>query len=176
MKNKAALSEYIQYVALTAMFLAASVVLSIVENMLPPLPIPVPGVKLGLSNIPVMYTLFFLSKKRALVIATLKSCFVVITRGLIAGFLSFSGGVLSILIMAILLYIFKEHISYMVLSIFGAVFHNIGQFTAISLIFTNLYMWVYLPILLFFGIIAGFVTSVLLRFSLPALKYMKIKK
>ena len=162
-------SNAIQMLTLAALLFAASLVLSIVESSLPPLPIAIPGVKLGLSNIPVMYTLFFLGKRQALTIATLKSLFVGFTRGAVSGLLSFCGGWLSVLAMALLLFLFKDHISYMVISIFGAVFHNVGQFAAISVLYTNLYLWVYLPVLLISGIIAGIATATFLKLILPLL-------
>jgi len=157
---------------LTALLFAVALVLSVVENSLPSvsLGIPVSGIKLGLSNIAVMYALFFLGKKPAFTIAILKASFVLITRGPIAGLLSFCGGILSLLIMSVLLLIFKDKISYFVLSIFGSVSHNIGQFMAISLIYTNIYLWVYLPVLLIAGVIAGMATSTLLMVVLPAFK------
>lgn len=157
-----------QTIVLTSMIFAAALVLSVVENMLPPLPIPVPGVKFGLSNIAVMYALFFLGGRQAYLIAVLKAMFVFITRGIIAAALSLSGGVMSISVMLILLLIFREKISYMSISIFGAVFHNIAQFAVISIIYTGMNIWPYFPVLLISGIIAGIVTSNLLRFILPA--------
>ena len=160
---------------LMGLLFALALVLSLVENSLPPLPIAVPGIKLGLSNIIVMYTLFFLGKKEAYTIAILKAGFVFLTRGTVSAFLSLSGGVLSVTIMVILMIIFKEKISYLIISIFGSVFHNIGQFIAISIVYTNMYLWAYLPVLLVSGIIAGFVTSTLLRFILPAFKKLGLK-
>lgn len=155
---------------LAAMIFAVALVLSIVENMLPPLPIAVPGVKFGLSNIAVMYALFFLGSKQAYLIAILKGGFVFITRGIIAGALSLSGGILSITMMLLLLLVFRQKISYLGISIFGAVFHNIGQFLVIILLYTGMNILPYLPVLLISGVIAGIVTSTLLRFILPALK------
>lgn len=159
----------------TALLFALALVLTVVENSLTPLAIGVPGVKLGLSNIAVMYALFLLDKKQAFTIAALKAIFVFATRGLTAGILSFCGGMLSILVMLVLLLIFKDRISYLVLSIFGAVAHNVGQFTAISIIYTNLVLWVYLPVLLIAGVIAGVATSTLLRFILPAFQKAGLK-
>ena len=153
---------------LTSMIFAAALVLAIVENMLPPLPIAVPGVKFGLSNIAVMYALFFLGKKEAYTIGVLKSIFVFITRGGIAGLLSLSGGILSITVMILLIVIFEEKVSYLMISIFGAVFHNVGQFIVITVVYTGINMWVYLPVLLISGLAAGIVTSTLLRFIMPA--------
>ncbi len=162
-------------VVLTAILFAVALVLSIVESLIPSVPIPVPGIRFGLANIVVMYSLFFLGKTTAFTIVVLKAMFAVITRGAVAGLLSFTGGMFSIIIMIILLSIFKDKISYLILSIFGAVFHNIGQFAAISLIYVGMNLWFYLPALLIFGVIAGLVTSTLLKFILPALKELGYK-
>ena len=155
---------------LTALLFAIALVLSIIEDSLPPLPIAVPGVKFGLSNIAVMYALFFLGKGNAFSLAILKALFVLFTRGAIAGILSLFGGILSIIIMILLLFFFKEKISYLVISIFGAVFHNIGQFLVITFIYADLNIWSYLPVLLISGLIAGIVTATLLKFVLPVFK------
>lgn len=157
-----------QMLVLTSLMFAAALVLAIVENMLPPLPIPVPGVKFGLSNIAVMYVLFFLGKKQAYIIGILKSVFIFVTRGGIAGLLSLSGGILSITVMILLMVIFRGKVTYLIISIFGAIFHNIGQFIAITIIYTGMNLWPYFPVLLISGLAAGIVTSTLLKFIMPA--------
>ena len=159
-----------QRMVLTAMIFAVALVLAVVENMLPPLPIAVPGVKFGLSNIAVMYALFFLGGKQAYLIAVLKGGFGFIMRGAVAGALSLFGGVLSLTVMLLLLLIFRSKVSYLSISIFGAVSHNIGQFLVIMLLYTGMNLWPYLPVLLISGVIAGVVTSTLLRFILPVFK------
>lgn len=162
-----------QLMVLTGLVFATALVLSIVENMLPPLPIAVPGVKFGLSNIAVMYALFFLGPKQAYTIAALKALFVFSTRGAIASALSLSGGLSSVTVMLLLLLIFQETLSYLSISIFGAISHNLGQFAVIILLYAGMNMWIYLPVLLFSGVIAGIITSTLLRFILPALKRLE---
>lgn len=157
-----------QLMVLTSMVFATALVLAIIENALPALPIAVPGVKFGLSNIAVMYALFFLGRKQAYTIALLKAGFVFITRGAIAAALSLAGGILSVTVMVILIILFRDKISYLVLSIFGAVFHNVGQFIVITVIYTGMNLWAYFPVLLISGLVAGLVTSTLLRFIMPA--------
>jgi heptaprenyl diphosphate synthase len=154
---------------LTGLLFALAIVLSVIENSLPPIPVPVPGVKLGLSNIAVMYALFFLGKSRAFMIAILKAAFVFMIKGGIAGLLSLSGGLASLAVMLLLMFLFQDKISYLILSVSGAVFHNAGQFTAVSFVFTNIFLWPYLPVLMLAGIIAGIFTSVLLKSIMPAL-------
>ncbi len=157
-------------IVLTGLIFAMALILTIVENAFPALPLPVPGVKFGLSNIAVMYALFFLSRGQAYSIAVLKSLFVAVTRGLIAGILSLTGGILSLTAMVLIMVIFKNKASYMVISITGAAAHNLGQFAAISFIYAGMYLWAYLPVLLISGVLAGIVTATLLRFIIPALK------
>jgi len=159
-----------QRLVLTSLFFAIAIILSVVENSLPPLPIAVPGVKFGLSNIAVMYVLFFIGRKEAYAVALLKAVFVFATRGWIASVLSLSGGVLSLSVMIVLLMLFKEKISYLILSISGAIFHNMGQLIAVSIVYTNLYLLYFFPVLIITGILAGIITSVLLNVIKPALK------
>ena len=155
---------------LTGLIFALAIILSFVENALPPVPVPVPGIKLGLSNIAVMVALFFLGKSRAIMIAILKAAFVFMMKGGIAGFLSLSGGLLSLAVMVLLMFLWKDKISYLIVSVLGAVFHNAGQFIAVSFVFTELFLWAYLPVLLLAGVIAGILTSILLKSILPAFK------
>ena len=157
-----------QKLVLTSLFFAIAIILSIVEHSLPPLPLAIPGVKFGLSNIAVMYVLFFLGRKPAYAVAFLKAIFVFSTRGWIASVLSLAGGILSITIMIVLMVIFRERVSYLILSIFGAIFHNIGQLVAVSIVYTNLYLMYYMPVLIVTGVAAGFVTSILLNIIRPA--------
>lgn len=163
----------VRRLALTAMLFAASLVLSYVESFLP---LPIYGIRLGLSNIPVMYVLFFCSRRQALSIAVLKAGFIALVRGAIAGLLSLSGGLLSLAVMVLLLAITRRRASVIILSVCGAVAHNAGQLAAASLIYTNLYTWTLFPVLLAAGVAAGVVTALILRFILPALDKLGLNK
>jgi heptaprenyl diphosphate synthase len=160
----------IKTMVFTALLFATAIVLAVLENMLPPLPIAVPGVKFGLSNIVVMYALFFLGARQAYTIGVLKALFVLITRGLVAGALSFAGGMLSITIMLLLLYLFKDRVSYLIVGVTGAISHNIGQFLVITVLYAGTGIWGYLPVLLISGLVAGLITATLLRTVMPALR------
>lgn len=155
---------------MTGILFALAIVVSILEGMLPPLPVPVPGIKIGLSNIIVMYTVYFLGFKQAYSIAVLKSLFVTITRGVIAGSLSLTGGILSITVMLVIIYLTKKKASYAITSISGAISHNIGQFIVIMIIYTGTNVWFYFPVLIISGVITGLLTAGILRVILPALK------
>jgi heptaprenyl diphosphate synthase len=158
-------------IALLGIMLAVVIVLTALEHMMPPIPFLPPGVKLGLSNIVIMYCVFFIGKPQSVTLAALKSLFVFLTRGAVAGILSFTGGMLSIAVIILLLYLFKERISIAAISIVGAITHNIGQLTVYSIIMnTFLVFSFYTPILIVSGVIMGIVTGTLLKLLLPLMR------
>ena len=75
-------------IALSGLLFALTMALSFAESAIAPMLGLMPGVKIGLANIVVMYALFFMGAKQALSLALLKSFFVMLTRGVVAGFLS----------------------------------------------------------------------------------------
>ncbi len=163
----------IKTLTFSGVFLAIALVLNLIENMIPPVAGLPPGVKLGLSNIVVMYCLFNVNKATAFTIASLKSVFVLITRGITAGILSFAGGILSVCVMIFINLIFHDKASYLLLSIFGGVSHNFAQIIMASLIVNTPMLMYYFPVLIFSGIAAGIVTSVLLKITLPYISKLK---
>ncbi|MBE6894685.1 MAG: Gx transporter family protein [Ruminococcaceae bacterium] len=153
-----------------AMLFALAIVLSFAESLVAPLFALPPGVKLGLGNIVVMYCMVYMGYGSAFQISALKGVFSFLTRGFTAGVLSFTGGVFSITIMYILKKLFKEKINYHTLSVFGALFHNIGQLTAFSVMFANAAPLAYLPVLTVSAVVMGIITGSTLKVVIPALK------
>lgn len=162
----------VKKLTLTSLFLAMALVLSYLEHLIPPLPFMPPGVKLGLSNIITMYCLFAAGAPSAFAVAILKSLFVFLTRGMIAGLLSALGGLLSLLGMLLLLKCFKSRISYAALSIAGAVLHNLGQLLGAAWLIGSLLTY-YIPLLLLSGMAMGLITGTLLRIVMPALRRLE---
>ena len=89
--------------ALLGMLFALSMALSFLESMLTPFFGLMPAMKLGLSNIVVMYAVLFLNRRSALYLMLLKALFALLTRGVTAGFLSLCGGALSLAVFCLLL-------------------------------------------------------------------------
>ncbi len=159
-----------KHIALSGLMLSLTIVLSIAESFFPTFPFLPPGVKIGLSNIIIMYSIFFTKKSYAFFLAIFKSLFVFLTRGATACLLSFGGGIFSILIIIFFIFVFKEKISYITLSILGAVFHNLGQIIILGIITNNKYIFGYFPILIISGIIMGTITGILLKTIMPVFK------
>lgn len=171
LKTRSEQRAELRRIVLLAMLFALALVLSWVENFLPPIPAPVP-LKFGLSNIAVMYALFFLNAPSAFMLAIMKSAFVLMQRGLLSASLSLGGGLLSVFIMFILSRLFKHRISYLMLSITGAIFHNIGQFSVLLLYYNvRSIVWI-MPYLMITGIGTGILSATLLKMLIPALKRM----
>lgn len=164
-----------KYITLMGFMLTLIIVLSILEGFIPALPYLPPGVKLGLSNIVTMYALFFMGKRYAFTLALIKSLFICILRGATAGVLSFCGGILSISVIILLIALFNKKISYLILSISGAIFHNVGQLIAVSILLNSNYVFYYFPFLLVAGIIMGFITGTILKTVMPAFENIFIK-
>ena len=83
--------EKTRRIALSGLLFALAMALSFIEGTLT-IPGLLPGMKLGLANIVVMYALFFMGPRQALVLDVLKALFVFLVSGFTAGFLSLCGG------------------------------------------------------------------------------------
>ncbi len=155
-------------VAFPGLMLALALVLSFFESMLPALPFLPVGVKLGLSNIVTMYCLFFLGARTAFAVAVLKSLFVLLTRGVVGAALSLSGGLCSVCLM--LLFKKLPGLGDRLISIVGAISHNVGQLILAGIILKSVYTFYYLPIMILSGTGMGLITGILLRLVMPYLK------
>lgn len=150
--------------AFSAILFAVSAVISAAETLIP-LPL---GVKPGFSNIPVMIALSELGGCTAACIAVSKAFFVFMTRGLTAFIMSFSGGMLSLLVMFLIFKITKA--SFLTISICGSLAHNIGQIIAACCIMKTSSVIFYLPALIVSGCIAGTATGLTVNLLIPRLK------
>ena len=148
-----------------SIMLALMLVLATIERILPPFPMLPPQFgRIGLPNVIIMYMIFFLGKKEAFIMVILKAIFGLLMRGPTAGLLSLSGGLLSVGIIIFLWWVFKDKISYVSLSIAGAIGHNFGQLIVAGFLVQNWGLVVfYLPVLLIAGAIFGTVTGVFLK-------------
>ena len=136
---------------------ALAIVLSALENLIPPLPMMPPGAKLGLSNIVTMFAAGTFGLIPSLAIALLKALFAGATRGVTALLMSLAGGLLSTLVMGLLFRLKRHAVSLLAVGILGAVATNSAVLS-------------YLPFLLLYALVTGSVTGSALRILLPALK------
>ncbi len=149
MKNKTA------YLGL---FLALALICSYVEALIP-VPIGIPGVKLGLANVVMVCMLYRCGERDAAVISA--------ARVLLAGFFfgslysilySLAGAALSLLVMAL---IRRTRVLHLIsVSAAGGVAHNVGQFLVAALVVENYRILYYLPVLFLVGMATGVLIGV----------------
>lgn len=148
---------------------ASAVVLSIVEGLLPTAPFMIPGSKLGLSNIVVMFSASSLGVAETLFIVMAKSLFALITRGATAFFMSLAGGLLSSLCLLIIFRKIKGF-GFIGTGVASAFCHNLGQLLVSFIIMKTWSVFGYAPILILTSVGTGILTGTLLKVSMPYLK------
>ena len=115
-------------IALGGILTALAMIFSYIESLIP-IPLPVPGVKLGIANIAIISVLYLLGSGQALLVNLLRITLTAVLFGNFNSFLfSMAGGMLSLLVMVILKK--SGHFSIVGVSVAGGVFHNVGQITA----------------------------------------------
>lgn len=142
-----------QRVTWSAILASAALMLSYIEAIIP-ISVGVPGVKLGLANLVILIALYemnFLSALSVNLIRILLSG--LLFSGIFAMLYSLAGGILSLLVMALLKKTNK--FSMIGVSMAGSVTHNFGQILVASAVVSNIHMFVYFPVLVFSGITAG---------------------
>ena len=155
----------------TAIISAVAIVLSVLESMLPI--IPVPGMKLGLSNIASMFAAGSEGIGSAVTVSVIKSLFVLITRGFTAFLMSFFGGLASTLVMCLMLCFKKKYFGYIGVGVVGAAIHNTVQIF-VACVILDFTVITYLPVLLFISVITGCITGFTVGIILPRVEKNKL--
>ena len=155
-----------------AILTSICVVISIIESYFTFIGDTIPGLKLGLANIVIIFTLYEYNFKTAITVSLVRVLIVALLRtGFgINFFFSLSGAIFSIIAM----YLFKKtKLSVIGVSIIGSLFHSIGQVLVGVLFLNNYNVMYYLPYLLIFSIPTGIVIGIISKKMLDsASKYL----
>ena len=158
-----------QNIALSGLLTSLMLVFGLIERQFP-LTAAIPGVKLGLANSVLLYSLYMLVVKQSFVLMLLKALMSwLIYTNMSAMFYSLGGGFLSLVAM-ILLHRMKG-VSIIGVSALGAVFFNVGQIlVAVVMLNTPQLIVTYLPILMISGVVTGVLTGVVAQMVMKHLK------
>ena len=138
--------------AADALLLTTAFILSWIE-MIISLPVAVPGIKIGLANLAILFTMYYCGNTDAFVVLVGRLILSALLFGNVSSLIiGASGGILSFAVMVLCRRLFGRHIVYV--SITGGVFHNIGQLTAAPVILGTSFIML-LPYLILGGIAAG---------------------
>ncbi len=159
--------------ALYGLLVALAFVFSLLESLVP-LPIGIPGVKLGLANGVVLVAMCLLGNRPALAVSCLRILLAGLTFGSPTSMLySFAGGLVSFGVMALCRR--SGRFSITGVSMAGGVSHNLAQLAVAALVLqTPRIVW-YLPVLLVSGMVTGGLLGFVATLLLPRLEKMKQK-
>ena len=146
-------------ITVLALTVALAMILSFVESQIPAF-VAIPGVKVGLANIAVVFALYKMGWKEAVLVSLIRVFLVSLLFGTGASlFYSAAGAVLSLLGMIGLKA--TKLFSSVAVSVAGGVLHNVGQIAMACLLLETDVLRYYLPFLALSGILAGIVIGVL---------------
>ena len=158
-----------------SMFTTIALTIFVVESYLPPLA-PIPGIKLGLANTITLIVLALWGWKEGMLVLFLRILLgSMLTGNVISCCFSLGGGILCFLVMSLLKTIVPQKMIWL-LSVIGAVFHNIGQLLVACIVLESSSVFWYFPILLTSGIITGTFTGVAAQYVVIRYGYMFRKK
>ena len=145
-------------IARMGLLTALALILSYVESLIPAF-VAVPGVKMGLANIVVVFALYTLGPGEAAIVSIIR---VLLSSLLFGSILSLSysaaGAIISLLSMIIMM---KTKIFGVTsVSVTGGVFHNLGQILVACIVLETDVLLYYLPVLILSGTITGAVIGI----------------
>lgn len=136
-----------------AVTVSVAMVLSFIESRIPAF-VAIPGIKVGLANIAVIFAMYKLGEEDAIIISGVRVILVSMLFGSTLSLLySYAGAMLSFSVMVVLRRVVKMNT--VGVSIAGGVSHNIGQIAVACIVMETNVIVYYLPYLILSGIIAG---------------------
>ncbi len=151
--------ENVRRLCTLALCIAVAMILSYLESLFP-LSIAVPGVKLGFANIAVVFVLYRLGAKDAIIVSILRILWLALLFGNAMTLVySLCGAALSLGGMVLLKR--SDRFSQVGVSITGGVLHNAGQITVAAILMDTAQIVYYLPVLVISGVVAGVVIGVI---------------
>ena len=148
-----------QKVAVLGLCTALAMVFAYVEVLLPPIITMIPGIKIGLPNIVIIFLLYRMGIKEAVLVSLVRVFAVSLLFGNINTFAySIAGATLSLLGM----YLLKRlnWLSTVGVSVAGGVLHNIGQILMAIILLRTAEIGFYLIILAITGTISGILIGI----------------
>ena len=152
---------YQKKTAYLGVFAAVAIIFGYVESLFPFFA-GIPGIKLGLANLAVLFILEKYTWKEAALVSAVRILVIGFLFGNMFSILySLAGAALSLAVMTLM----KKRSGFSILgvSVSGGVSHNIGQLIVAALIVENAAFLYYAPVLIISGVITGLLIGLLTR-------------
>ncbi|MDO5715073.1 MAG: Gx transporter family protein [Tissierellia bacterium] len=159
-----------------SLFSTLGIILGLFESMIP-IPIPLPGARLGLSNIVVLVTIVILGPWEGIFVTVFKTVILMLMTGAVSSFFfSLGGAILSSLGMILSYRYLSKYLSLIGISEIGAFLHHTGQVLVASFFLQSTIIISYLPILTILGLFTGYFVGLSSIFIIKNLKNSNILK
>lgn len=155
--------------ALLGLCTAIAMVLAWVESQLPPLTTAVPGIKLGLPNIAIIFILYRFGWKEAAAVSFVRILAVSFLFNPATLPYSLAGGLLSLLGMTLLKK--TDLLSVTGVSVAGGLLHNVGQILMAMMILSTAGLGYYLIILAVTGVVSGIFVGLCGSFAVKRVRF-----
>ncbi len=147
----------IRRISQVALLSALALVLSYLETMIP-LPVAVPGIKLGLANVAVLVALYLCDVRSASLVMLIK----VLASGFLFGsplMLAYSAGGTLLAFAGMLICRALPWIDVVPTSMIAAILHNVGQLAVTAVFLSTTAVFLTLPVLAFAACVTGLLTG-----------------
>ena len=161
--------------AFIGLFASLAMLMSYIEFLLPPIFVAVPGIKVGLPNVIILYVLYSFGVKYAALVSFIRLALSAMLFGNITTlWYSLAGAVISLTLMALLkrARLFSE----VGVSVVGGVSHNLGQIIVAVVLLDTPQIAYYMVVLAVTGTISGVFIGLVGALMLKRLPYSKIFK
>lgn len=162
----------LQRLCRNAAMVALAMIFSFVEHLLP---LPLPGVKLGLANVVITAAFYLISPLDAAIVSLIRISLSALLFGTpVSFFFSLAGGAFAYLVLVLCRPFYNRFFSFIGVSVLAATGHHFGQIFAAAILYGSGVVLTYLPWLLLAGALTGTLTGALL--NLLAARWKMISK
>ena len=159
-------------VAMLGLTIALAMIMSYIEALVP-LSFAVPGIKMGLANIVIIFVLYKIGTKEAILVSLIRVILVsLLFSNVMAMAYSIAGAVLSLSVMWLLKK--TDKFSFVGVSIAGGIMHNVGQIIMAVIVLGTEQIALYLPVLVITGTVTGVVIGIVSGLVINRFKNIRI--
>lgn len=159
-------------VAMLGLTIALAMIMSYIEALVP-LSFAVPGIKMGLANIVIIFVLYKIGTKEAILVSLIRVILVsLLFSNVMAMAYSIAGAVLSLSVMWLLKK--TDKFSFVGVSIAGGIMHNVGQIIMAVILLGTEQIALYLPVLIITGTVTGVVIGIVAGLVINRFKTIRL--
>ena len=152
--------------------IALAMIMSYIEALVP-LSFAVPGIKMGLANIVIIFVLYKIGTKEAILVSLIRVILVsLLFSNAMAMAYSIAGAVLSLSVMWLLKK--TDKFSVVGVSVAGGIMHNVGQIIMAVILLGTEQIALYLPVLIITGTATGIVIGIVAGLVINRFKNIRI--